>query len=217
MDNILKVRLNFILKNYVTKRLREIGFSKNQSTYSKRLDEILWLINIEKSRWNDLNELEFTINCGIYVPGVWSIYANLNEPTNPKVENSSVYFRIGMLTPERKGIWWKLLKDDSIETDTIVAEDMVFNIEKFALPFLTKFKNAYDVATFLSSEKEDKFKYLLFPVAKAQRLAFAGIIFYKLGENSKAKEAIDGAVMESRMSPIEEIITKRRAKLDLST
>ncbi|MEZ5345226.1 MAG: DUF4304 domain-containing protein [Pyrinomonadaceae bacterium] len=75
MTNILNKRLNTISKNQVYMRLKDLGFRKNGAVYSRVTGGITWLIEVQRSQWNDQSELRFTLNVGVYVPGVWSTYA----------------------------------------------------------------------------------------------------------------------------------------------
>lgn len=212
MASILDNRLNTILKTGVTPLLKELGVKKGQLIYSCDFDGLSWLVDIQKSRWNDEEEAQFTVNCGIYVPGVLSVYANMPEPAKPKIEHCSCSARIGMLTPEKKDIWWKLTSGDSDSVDGSIAQDLRSKIENVALPFVNKFKLPQAVANFLSSDLGDEYSQVA-PATKAQRFAYSAIIHSKLGNGDAAKRILSTAVEASKKSPIEDIVKNLKLKI----
>ncbi len=206
MAKIFDSRLNSILKMEVTSLLKDLGFRKKQLIYACPVDGLSWLIDIQKSQWNDQEEAHFTVNCGVYVPGVLSIYANMSEPSTPKIEHCSFSVRIGMLIPEKKDLWWRLAVNDFESTDSEIAQDLRSKIENVILPFLGKFKSVMDVAAFLSSDLGDKYAQVA-PVTTAQRLAYSAIIYSKVGNSTKAKKILNMAIESAKKSPIENIIS----------
>lgn len=212
MANILDNRLNTILKTEVTPLLKELYFKKRQLIYSCDFDGLSWLVNIQKSRWNDQEEAQFTVNCGVYISGVLSVYANMSEPAKPKIEHCCCSARIGMLTPEKKDIWWKLTSGDSDAVDGSVAQDLRSKIENVVLPFLNKFKSPQAVANFLSSDLGDEYNQVA-PATKAQRFAYSAIIHSKLGNGDEAKRRLSTAIEASKKSPIENIINNLKLKI----
>lgn len=212
MANIFDNRLNAILKTEVTPFLKDLSFKKRQLIYSCDYDGLSWLVDIQKSRWNDPEEAQFTVNCGVYIHGVLSVYANMSEPAKPKIEHCSCSARVGMLTPEKKDIWWKLTSGDSNSVDGSIAHDLRSKIENVILPFLNKFKSPKDVSHFLSSDLGDEYSQVA-PATKAQRLAYSAIIHSKLGSRDEAKRILDIAIEASKKSPIENIINNLKLKI----
>lgn len=212
MANILDNRLNAILKKEVTPLLKAPKFKKRRLNYAYGFDELCWLVNIQKSQWNDREESAFTVNCGVYIPGIVSVYANISEPTNPSIMHCACSARIGMLMPEKIDIWWTLTLGDSASVDEDIAQDIRCKIENVALPFLNKFKSSQSVADFLLSESGDKYKQVG-PVAKTKRLAYSAIIYSRLNRHDEAKRILDIAIEASKDSPIEYIINQLSHKL----
>ena len=197
MPNILNKRLNLILKDYISPFLRELGFRKKNLNYTCDINEVKWLINVQRSKLNDQSKSEFTLSVGVYVPGVWSTYATYEEakiePLNPTLRECSFYERIAMLTNEKRDIWWELRVDDSGKVDNEVAQDLLDKIKNVAIPFFSKFNSSLEVAEFLSSDLGGEYKYL-FPRPKSVRLAYAGIIYFNMGEKGKAEQILDFAI-----------------------
>lgn len=206
-------RLTSILKSGFTPLLKEIGFKKIRSSYVRDLDDLKWLIDVQKSLWNDSEEAQFTLNCGAYIPGVISTYSpRVTEPPVPKLEHCSCYARIGSLTSEKKDLWWKLTDSDSEQVDRKIAADLQNKLETKIVPFLQNFSTAIDVADFLCRSVANKDK-RIFPLAANQRLAYAGIIYWKQGDTQGARRILDSAVEVSKKSPIEGIVVTVRDRL----
>ena len=203
MANILDNRLNAILKKEVTPLLKALKFKKRRLNYSYDFDGLCWLVNIQKSQWNDQEESAFTVNCGVYIPGILSVYANnISEPTSPSLMHCACSARIGMLMPEKIDIWWTLTLGDSASVDEDIAQDIRIKVENVALPFLNKFKSSQSVADFLLYESGDKYKQVD-PMAKTIRLAYSAIIYSRLNRHDEAKRILDIAIEASKDSPIE--------------
>lgn len=217
MTNNIKLfnsRLNSMLRGEVTPLLKEHGFKKKYLIYSRALSEVSWLIDIQKNRWNSQSEWEFTMNCGVHVPGFWTVYAkNLSEPTKLEISYCPLSARIGMLPPRKRDIWWKLTPDDDSSVDIATAKDMRFKVESLALPFLNKFHSSLEVANFLSSDLSKQsdlgkqYKYID-PMAKTKRFSFSAIINFNLGNKEKAIRLLDKAIKHeiSKKSPLECVI-----------
>jgi hypothetical protein len=192
--------------------MKDMGFRKKQQVYENNLIDLTWFVNIQKSRWNDETECQFTLNCGVFIPGVLSKYANVIEPAKPKIDHCCCAARIGMLTPEKLDKWWKIKKNESDSADDEIGQDIKFMINQFVIPFLNKFTAPMKVADFLSDDFDDKYKQI-FPTSKAQRLAYAAIIYSLIGERQKALDILDFAIAVSIKTPINETITDLKNKL----
>ena len=202
MPNTLDNRLNAILKKEVTPLLRALKFKKRRLNYAYGFDELCWLVNIQKSQWNNQEQSRFTVNCGVYIPGIVSVYANISEPTSPSIRHCACSVRIGMLMPEKIDIWWTLTLGDSASVDEDIAQDIRSKIENIALPFPHKFKSSQSVTDFLLSESSDKYKQVD-PGAKTIRLEYSAIIYSKLNRHDEAKRIFDIAIEASKDSPTE--------------
>ena len=207
MTDILENRLKTILKMKITPQLKELGFKKNQLIYSRNINEMCLLVDIQKSQWNNKSEMRFTMNCGVYIPGILPVYANISEPQKPKIEHCSCSIRIGMLTPDKKDIWWKINLDESSSVDNDIAQEMSLLVENHIFPFLRKFGKPQCVAEFLSLNWKGQYDQAS-PISKAQRLAYSSIIYSKLGKDKKAEVTLNEAIEASKGSPLEDVIKR---------
>lgn len=212
MANVFDSRLNIILKNWVTPCLKKAGFNKQKVQYGQVRGDVIWLIDIQRSRWNDASQAQFTLNCGVHIPGVVSAYANKNEPTKPRIPDCCISSRIGMLTTEKKDLWWRLDFDDNGTVDIQIGKDLLDKIERYIVPFLEKFDGRPEIAEFLSQPLAEDYRYIS-PQSHAQRLAYSAIVFSLLGDTGRANDVLKEAIDKASGAPIEAIVAGLAAKL----
>ncbi|MCB9869356.1 MAG: DUF4304 domain-containing protein [Planctomycetes bacterium] len=135
----------------LTPLLRSHGFRKEGSVYLAQYGEMALLVDIQKSRWNDEDDAKFTVNGGIYIPGIVSAYSGRPDPEKPKIADCSLSVRIGMLDELRLDKWWKVTSRDSRQdvVDEEIARELCDRVEMLLLPFLAKFESPAGVAEYL--------------------------------------------------------------------
>ena len=204
-------RIAGILKGSLTPLLRSRGFRKEGSVYLALHGDTASLVDLQKSRWNDEDESRFTINGGIYIPGVVSAYSGRSDPERPKIVDCCLSVRIGMLEESRLDKWWKVTARDSSQdaVDEEIARELCDRVEHLLLPFFAKFESPTDVAKFLSGTMDTSSRFVA-PQAPAQRHAYACLIYLKMGDSAKAHRAIEQALREAEGAPIEKVIKRLR-------
>jgi len=207
-------RINGILNGGLTPLLKERGFRKEGWVYVANHGDVVWLVDVQTSRWNGKDEAQFTINGGVYVPGIVSRYSGRPEPTKPKLADCCLSVRVGMLDESRLDKWWKV-KSSDIPRDVLdggIAAEVGDCVECLILPFLQKIDSRIAVAEFLAGSTTGATKYVS-PQATAQRYAYASLIYSRLGDNAKAQSEVERAMHEAKGSPIEDVISRLRERL----
>ncbi len=161
-----EIEFNNIVKE-IHSLLKPLNFKKKGNNFYKDYTELGHLINIQKSRWNSKEEIQFTINIGIFEPKVWLVKNDKMElPKFPKEIDCLYRERIGFLK-SNFDLWYKI---DNRNKETEILND----IKEYVLPFLKniteknklvklieseKFKNGLDKLIFFSENNEiDKAK-----------------------------------------------------------
>ena len=201
-----KNRVNEILRTSLSVLLESRGFEKQSALYVRRLDDILHMIEVQRSRWNDLQRQSFTLNCGVYVPGITSAFWNAPEPKQAKLTNCCVNIRVGMLKEPRHDIWWEVSNDDRMEKDAQTRAEIVSIVTESALPFLSRFQTELEIARFLTEERTEADKFVE-PRADVTSLVYAGLLWRRLGELNKCSMCIEEAKRRSRKTPLEAVVT----------
>jgi hypothetical protein len=213
VPSILDKRINEILKQSVTPVLKREGFGKKGLVYSSDRGPLCWLVDIQKSRWNDPSEARFTLNCGIYVRGVLTAYANRPDRASPRIEDCCISARVGLLAEEAIDVWWKLMADDDAEgSDSIIGDEVRERIERCLLPFLREFETVEQVAAFLDAPIAES-NSLVSPQSEAQRHSYAAVLYSQLGEARRRDAALQAAESAAAGSPIEGIVTRLKERL----
>ncbi len=210
-------RIDRILKSGLTPILRRYRFVKSGPVYRAKKADVVWLVDVQKSRWNDEREAQFTINGGVYITGVVAVYCRSAEPAKPKIEDCCLSVRIGQLLEEGIDKWWRVTASDEPEdvVDAEIGVDVRDRVERVLLPFLHRFGNSVEVAQFLEGPIDSTTSFVS-PQSLAQRHAYASLIHLRLGNTARAYSEIEEAVREAEGTPIDEVIKRLRAHV-LST
>lgn len=135
-------RFNRMLAGFITPRLNREGFRRQGTTYIRTLEGLSWLLAVQRSRWNTRTRLEFTLNCGVFIPGVVSTYTGHCMAKSPSIAECSVYERIGLLGADGLDKWWILEESDSECREEEIGIELQAMIESLALPFLRGLQTA---------------------------------------------------------------------------
>lgn len=130
-----------IVSAHLKPALQARGFRKQGTTFWRDHGEVIDVVNVQKSRWNDSGSAEFTLNLGLY----WKrIHELLNEPlksTPPKEYQCTVQQRLGFLFPataafpQGRDYWWQVSAGSDPAS---VAGEVVDQLERFGLPWMAR-------------------------------------------------------------------------------
>lgn len=186
-------RVNGILKASLTPFLKSLGFHKTAMVYRAQQADLTWIINVQLSQWNDDEHVSFTLNGGIYVPGVVSRYSPRPEPIRPSLLDCCVSVRIGMLDESKLDVWWSFRGTQWSEKKVRqVGSSIREHVQRLLLPFLSPLDSQDAVAEFLSdpvTSETDK----VCPQSDAIRRSYAAIIKMNLGKTVEALRDIETA------------------------
>ena len=84
MAPTVEEQLKRIAKELHDTLLKAHGFKKKVYNFERKLESLSWMLNFQKSKWNTKDKCEFTVNCGIYVPGVRFMFTISMVKPKPK-------------------------------------------------------------------------------------------------------------------------------------
>lgn len=180
----LNARKKKILQKSVQAILQSEGFIHKGIVYRRKVGNIQHVVDIQALSWTELDEVHFTINCGVFVPGVWTVYTTHADATAPSVVDCTIGTRPGTLATPKRGDSWYLRTSDTPEQEAAIIEDIRFVIQQIVLPFFARFPNEAAVASFLSAPRT-KADQQVDPACESKGVVFAGIIWDLLGECDK--------------------------------
>lgn len=210
----LSPRLNAILHEWVSPVLEANGFHKFKHVYEKKLEGLSWLVEIQQSRWNDGVESQFTVNCGVFIPGIMPLYLDRPERSRLDITDCCVHVRIGALAKDRLDKWWKLrIKDDTSVTDYEVGKELTERLSKDAFPFFSRFQNPEQVLRFLTNarSKEDK---SVWPQAATIAYCYAAVLASLLKKSQSVQEYLEKAITASQGCPVEQLVARLTNRLN---
>lgn len=200
----LQQRWRRILKDWVEPYLKSQGFTKRSYVYTKRLSEVWWLIDVQRSRWNTTQEYEFTMNLGVYVPGFYTILRG-EDPERPTVADCVFNLRPNNLLGEQTDRWWVLRMDDEMPdlVDQAIGRELVGLLQDYGLPFLQRFQEKRAVLSYLYDLTDPKsWNLISWPRSEFWIWVFIGILHLMLEEPEAGCRALRRAVEEAKKSRV---------------
>ncbi len=111
--------------------LKPAGFRKRRNTFMAERNDVVLLIQLQKSLRTTRNCLIVTINLGVFSPILRSKLGYATQ--RPAMIYSQWQERIGFLLPEHRDKWWTVCDE---EQALKVAEEIAGVIVKYGLPTL---------------------------------------------------------------------------------
>jgi hypothetical protein len=159
--------------------LRQAGFRKGGTHFSKIDQEALEIINVQSSQWNNASSGRFTLNVGVHFAAVARMLLGTDPmPAIPKEYYCLIRRRVGMLLPRENDHWWVVTTDTDAES---LAAELSSAWRDYISPWLEKFKTIAGAAREL---EKDNGMYSW--TAAAARLV--------LGEREKAIRLVETAI-----------------------
>jgi hypothetical protein len=160
--------------------LKQAGFRKNSTHFSRRNGEALQLINVQSSQCNNASLARFTLNVGVHFASVAEmLYGNDPMPSPPREMFCLLRTRVGMILPAGADHWWIVTPDTNVES---VAGELSSAWNDYISQWLEKNKTIAGAAPELEKGM------LVHPLATAA----ARLV---LGEREKAAQSVN-AVLE---------------------
>lgn len=96
-----------LVKGTITPFFKELGFKRDRHCFNKKTNDIIQVINIQKSQWNHVNNLSFTFNIGFFNSDIYKDSWEKEEPKFIREDDCQVHFRLGHITKKRD-YWYEL-------------------------------------------------------------------------------------------------------------
>lgn len=158
--------------------LKPLGYRKSGLNYVLATE---WtrIINIQLSRWNSADDVQFTLNFGLFIQPLHQL-AERPTPTGALREpDCIVRSRYGSLTPSRLDHWWKVTPQTDVPE---VIRDVTGALVTYGLPWLNSLTDYSSVAVEFERQK-DTF--------------MASLAYYLAGDHSVARERMKDALLKA--------------------
>jgi hypothetical protein len=145
MNRNLNEEFKTVLKEIIAPKLKEIGFKKSNLNFNRSFDDVIQLINIQKSQYNHSERLIFTVNIGFYNSRIFEISRNRTEPKFVTIDNCFLWGRSGLLIYGHD--YWYELNFNSDFKDLVVKIEDDFRDHIF--PLYERFQKLNSLIDFL--------------------------------------------------------------------
>jgi len=164
-----------LIKNEIAPLFKENSFKKNGNNFARTFSDFAWTVNIQSSKWNTKEEVEFTINTGIFMDKLYGIGYREVPSKFPTEIQSVLRHRISKLKNEQD-YWYKINLSSDIEK---VKHEVKSDIENLIFPYFKKFQTIEDVMQEMKREEEEYFYGSDFDLT---------ILYQVYGNNKEAQE-----------------------------
>lgn len=171
-------RIDSIISTGLAPLLKRAGFKKKARNFTREHADRVEVINVQASKWNSSNEIEFTVNVGVFYPAIAEISDALKVAGTPKQSDCTVRTRIGWLKGENNDHWWKV---HPASDDSEVAKDLAWQVEEDCFLWLALMSNLDAVKV---------------AVADDHRHFIAAAIALYQGNRNEAESYVDQAIRE---------------------
>jgi hypothetical protein len=179
--------LKDMIRNEVAPLLKAQGFRKQAMTWNRDEGDVIQVLDIQPSRWNDRAKQEFTLNVGGLSKVAWETCWGKPVPKHITIEECCPTFRIGQILagfpPEATDFWWRLTDDMSDAETNTIRDSLVDAVCKKCLPILDQWRTEADLLRAFSSLPESTKQ------QPANRLYHA-ILVFQLGRQEAAEEEL---------------------------
>lgn len=121
-----------IVKEIIIPFFKELGFKRNGKSFNKKINDIVQVINIQKSQWNHQDNLSFTFNIGFLNEDIYRERWNKEAPKFVRVYDCQIHFRLGQLT--KKMDYWYELNENRERID--LGNEIMNHLIKYLKPIL---------------------------------------------------------------------------------
>lgn len=139
-------------------------------------DDWTRIINLQLSRWSSAEEVQFTLNFGVFIPELHRIAQRPPRGEPLKEPDCVIRARFGSLTPSRLDHWWKV---DSGTNISDLINDVTGALITYGLPWFASLIDYQSVAAEYERQKD---------------FFMAGIAYHLSGQDSLAAERIQFAI-----------------------
>lgn len=132
--------LKDVIKEAIAPLFKGEGFMRRGNNFARITPNFSVTANIQASKWNTQDEIEFCFNTGIYMEELFGKVFLYPKPAFPTVVSSVLQIRGTELT--KNGNWYKLTSDSNVEE---FKRRIMEDISEYILPHLRQFEEVEDV------------------------------------------------------------------------
>ncbi|MCC4262860.1 DUF4304 domain-containing protein [Oceanimonas baumannii] len=145
--NEIGKRVDQVIKEGLSKVMKENGFKKSGRTFLKELEDGWHIVNIQASSGNLGTDGKFAVNLGV-INNAISEKSGLKLPSKPKEYDSTVRERLGILVHD-EDYWWEISDQTDISE---LANEISEAMSSHGFPWLQKYSSIADISDKLKQQ-----------------------------------------------------------------
>jgi hypothetical protein len=184
----------------VRKFLQERQFAARGQVFWYRTEQLCRVVILKRSRWNTRSECEFWLELGIFIPGFFPLLWEKQDPPYPQEDFLAVSLRIDNIPlrpPQRETVSWYLRADDPLpQADSQIEKEILFELEKYLVPFLDRFNNLFDVIDYLKwvrTHGNQWFKWTQILPNDVWLPVYLAVLYWMVGEGALCLQELEDA------------------------
>ncbi|MFC5530331.1 DUF4304 domain-containing protein [Cohnella yongneupensis] len=170
MQNVLKQ----VVKETIAPLFKVEGYKKQGNNFAYMCSDFSATVNIQSSKWNTEDEVEFFFNTGIYIEELFLSVYQYPKPPFPMEVNSVLRIRGTELTNNES--WYRLTADTDVEQlKRMITKD----VTEYLLPHFRQFESIKDVIKVMELREKDGIY---------ENPHYLTVLYCSVGEMEKAQE-----------------------------
>lgn len=161
------------------------GFKKQGNNFAHVCSDFSATVNIQSSKWNTEDEVEFFFNTGIYIEKLFGTVFLYQQPSFPMEVNSVLRIRGAELT--KIDSWYRLTTDTDVEQ---IKRMITKDITEYIFPHFRQFESIKDVIKVMELREEDGFY---------ENPHYLTVLYYSIGNMEKAQERMARVYSELKL------------------
>ncbi|MGG0174704.1 DUF4304 domain-containing protein [Gottfriedia acidiceleris] len=195
--------LNHIVKETIAPLFKKNGFKKKGKNFAKIFPDFAWTVNIQSSKWNTKNEVEFLFNTGIYCDKVYTTLSEMKSPIFPLEVNSMLRLRISDIKNIREN-WYKISDKTDIEEIKKQVESDIVNV---IIPYFEQYQNIEDIINVIELKEE---------LGRFEPRHHLTLLYHYYGYPEKAQKRMKEVYLTSKFDSQKEYIKELSQKIGIN-
>jgi len=151
MKTTTEIKFDRIIKESFHDILKSLGFKKKANNFYLQLNDLGQIINVQKSLYGSKDNINFTVNTGLFIPEYWLTYYKFHNGAIPKFPNEPdcvIRRRIGEIK-YNKDKWFDINPD--VQVDNLITE-MKEDLNNYILPYFNMTKSKDSIVMLLNDK-----------------------------------------------------------------
>jgi hypothetical protein len=200
----------------LSKPLLNEGFERHAAFgWRKRVDDVTWIVDTERTTETIRREVHFKIHVGVFLHGFTDAYPDWPKEEPRRSWDSPLNLGLSLDMPVGYSYNWQFTEKATDEELDEMADGIKARIESHALPFFANFRTCRDVADAYRQFAEDveAKRYQGLAYGAGRLYEFAAVSYFLAGDTAAQAECFDRAVVAWSRRKIGEDFDKEIADL----